>query len=169
MKISEFVKKYDTAVKAKKDVSAMLAKHKTTDYVSYETKMAEAKNIVNMSSYTIKDDGTKVFHLNTPGRYLFFCMKLVELYTDLEVDWGKGLVSDFNLLNQRSLFNSVAELIGEVEYKEFNTVLQMTTDDEMENFRSFAGYLDTKIDTFTTLLSALEDIIPKPTEEEISE
>lgn len=168
MTISEFIKKYDMAAKAKKDTTALLSKHKKTDYVPYESKIAEAKTIINMSSYVIKDDGTKAFHFNTPGRYLYFCMKLVELYTDLEVVTGT-LVPDFNLLNQRGLFNDIAELIGEAEYKEFNTVLQMAIDDEMENFRSFAGYLDTKIDTFITLLSALENIVPKPAEEEVSE
>lgn len=160
MKISEFVKKYDAAVKAKKDISEFVSKHKKTDYIPYQEKMVEAKNIVNMSSYILNEDGTKTFHLNTPGRYLYFCMKLVELYTDLEVKTS-GLVQDFNDLNKRGLFKDIVEAIGETEYGEFNTVLQMTTDDEMENFRSFAGYLDSKIDTFTTLLSSLEDVLPK--------
>ena len=155
MKIEKFVKDYDTAVKAKKDIDDFLAKRKTKDYVSYAEKMTEAKKIVEFTSYSVREDGTKFFNQNSPLRYFLFVNLLLRSYTDLEFE-ESNQVKDFDALNERRLIPRFVALIGEEEYKEYQTVLNMVLDDEMENFRSLAGYLDGKVNLITTLLSALD-------------
>lgn len=160
MKVDKFIKDYDMAVKSKKDINAFLNKRKTTDYISYAEKMSEAKKIIDFTSYITEKDGNKRFSQNSPMRYFLFVLLLLRSYTDIEIDNEKS-VQEFDLINKRRLIPKFVELIGEEEYTEYQTVLNMVLDDEMENFRSLAGYIDNKVDLFNTLLSAIEQNQPE--------
>ena len=157
MKIDKFIKEFDNAKKTKKDVSAVLAKRKTRDYVPYYEKVTRAKNIVSISCYDVEKSGMKRFIINSPNRYFLFIRALFESYTDLEfVD--EKVVEEFDLINERGIIPMLIALMGEAEYQEFQTILTMVLDDEMENYRSLAGFLDSKVDLLGALLESLESV-----------
>lgn len=128
-----------------------VAKHITNKYVTYAKKMSEARRIVDISMYK-EIDGKKIFWHNTPIQYYLFILGLVKNYTDIEIN---STIEDFDLLNQTGLIQEIISAIPHSEYAEFETVLKMTADDEINNVRSLPGYLDTKIETFMTLINGI--------------
>lgn len=132
-----------------------VAKHITNKYVTYAKKMSEARRIVDISMYK-EIDGKKIFWHNTPIQYYLFILSLVKNYTDIEIDsTDSTVIEDFDLLNQSGLIKEIISAIPPFEYAEFETVLKMTADDEVNNVRSLPGYLDTKIETFMTLINGI--------------
>ena len=147
MTVQEFIEAYDRA--PQKD--QFLKRHIKTDYVSYFLKIAECHKVVEFSMYK-EVDGRKVFWKDSPSLFQLFICRLLAHYTD--VDLGNDSANGFDELNKVGLINAIIDQIPESEYKEWNTLLQMIADDEMENVRSFAGYLDTKIDGINMLMKA---------------
>lgn len=146
MKIKEFVELNKVGAK-----QGSVLDHITTEYIPYATKMAEAKKIVELSMYQ-EVDGHKKFWINTPMQYHIFIQRIIANYTDLEME---NPVDDYDILNEKGLIVEIIKAIPSQEYNEFDTVLKMTVNDEIENVRSIAGYIDNKLDTFSLLLSSV--------------
>lgn len=138
MDIGKFIDKY---VKSNGDKikDALITEHVVATYVPYETKMAEARNIVENSAF-LKEDGNRSFWVNTPMRYVLFIKDVVMLYTDLEWDTTNFMIQ-FNLLEQYGITERIIAKIGP-DFEKFQTVMNMTLDDTMTNERSLLSYLE---------------------------
>lgn len=152
MKLDKFILEYDTAG----DKDKFLAKRINKTYISFTDKLSDCDKIVEQACYTERD-GQKVFRLNSAIRYFLFVMTIVKDYTDIEVDFEAEGIKLYDALAERGLIEKLMAGIGEREYKEFTTLLSMATDDVMENERSFAGYVDGKIDLALSMLKEIED------------
>ena len=125
MDIGKFITDYSKSASAKIKED-MIKKHVVATYIPYETKMAEAKHIIEGSSY--KDiDGKRVFWMNAPMRYILFMKIVISYYTDLEWDQNNFLLQ-FNLLEQYEITDQIVAIIGR-DYEKFQTILNMTLDD----------------------------------------
>lgn len=136
-----------------------VAKYIDKTYVPYAIKMSEAIRIVERSSYTDLD-GTKIFSLSSPMRWVLFVICIINYYTSLEID-DNDAMTDYDLLDQVGAIDIIFSLIGK-DIESFNTVLTMTYDDMMENERSTTAFLDRQIAAIKLLLdnidtSAIED------------
>jgi len=153
MKYEEFIKEY----KVSSDKNKFIKKHIITDYLPYQDKIAEANEIVKRSCY-IEVDGKKKFLQNSPVYFELFMLRVIANYTDIEYenDGVDGLAM-FNALSKAELFEPIIAAIPKKEFDTFNTVLQMCKDDEMENYRSLAGFFDTKVDSLGLVLNALAE------------
>lgn len=157
MLISEFVEKYNEA----KQKNAFVNKHIVTNYITYETKISLAKNIVEISMY--KDiNGKKVFVPNTPVRYMLFVQALIDSYTDLE--WDKtddgvlDVSEDFNDLEKNGLVEIIIAAIGD-DITKFTTVLNMVVDDTIDTNRSIVPFLETKFEAISMLLDTFSQAL----------
>lgn len=147
MNINEFIGYY----KIVKDKKAECEKHiKNNKYVPYLTKIAECDNIVRVTME--KESGSYV--QNTPGRYLYFNMKLISIYTDIEMtmDNGLQLAENYDLLNECGALDILIDCIPKHEFKEFSTLLSMCVDDYMANNRDFTSYIDKKWESLMQLV-----------------
>lgn len=150
MNVQEFINEY----KEVENKTEYLQKHVVTDYIPYFQKVAECNKIVDLTMYkTINNK--KTFWVDSPTRGNLFICRIISNYTDIEM--GENVAESFDMLNKNNLISEILHVIPEKEYKEFSTVLQMVTDDLMENTRSFAGYLTTKLDTLELLLNSALD------------
>lgn len=157
MTIEKFINDYRNASKKEE----YFARHIVTKYIPYEQKIAECKSIVDVTSYT-EVNGRKVFKQNMPIQYLFFICRLISDYTDIDIP-DDGIWTIYNELKKNDILEPLLTAIPKSEYAEFNTVLRMVYDDEVENYRSFAGFLDTKFEILEKLLETFQNAIPEET------
>lgn len=147
MNVQEFVEQYKTLG------DSCIPKHIVTKYVPWTKKVAEAQEIINKTMY--KEVGeNKIFWSNTPLQFFWFVCRLIYLYTDIEMDYENNISDDYDALNELGLINKITSVIPELEYKEFETILQMCANDEYTNIRSVPSYLDTKIEAISMLVNS---------------
>ena len=158
--IDMFVKTYKATSKAKdKTFEEFIKKHITTKYVPFLTKEVYCESIVRATSF-VNDGNIKLVKINSASRYLFFVMRLIELYTDIELpDYsnsnGTNLAADYDKLNEIGAINVLLSAIPETEYAEFSTILDMKMDDLYTNeYSTTALFYNLK-----NSLSISEDII----------
>ena len=101
-------KNIDIDPEVAKDIVAELIKPK--GYIKYDDKISIALETI--------DESEKMTPV-TPNRSRIFLMKLIGLYTNLEVD-----IEDYDILNQNLLITPIL-LSFEREYKECESVLKM--------------------------------------------
>lgn len=149
MKIEEFVGDYKIA----SDKAKYCAKRVVNKYVTYENKIAQCEAIVNNTTH-VKAGDMEFYTKNTPGQYLMFTLTLINLYTDIEIDFSNSLAS-FNALDEIGAIDTLMSVIPESEYTKFNTILQMIIDDHYENERSLVGYIDNKFRALEVVFGSL--------------
>lgn len=148
MDIGKFIDEYV----ATKDPSAkerLAKKHVKTTYVSYAKKIDDAKRIVKHSCY----DADERFMVNSPMRYMLFIICVVTNYTDLEFS-KENTLEQFDLLLKHGIAEMLISIIGN-DYGSFETVLNMTFDDEYENNRSITSFTEHKMEAILAALEAM--------------
>ena len=153
MNYKEFVKKYRDA----SNKEAFLKKHIVKTYLPYATKIAEAKEIVKITCYK-EINGKEMFSQDSPSFFALFMMRVISNYTDIEYENG---LEAYDAIAEAGAFENIILAIPPKEYDTFSTVLQMVKDDEMENYRSLAGILDTKIEAINLALNTMLETISK--------
>lgn len=156
MKYDEFIEKYNQASDKKK----FLIKHMVKKYLPYQDKIAEAKEIIKRTCY-VEIDGRKVYQQNSPLYFMLFMLRIIANYTDITFEEGAEALTAFNALSEVGLLEPIISVIPPKEYDTFNTVLQMCKDDEMENYRSLAGFFETKVEALGLSLNALAEAAQK--------
>lgn len=151
MLISEFVKKYKEETEKEK----LLASIVTRKYISYNTKVDESRKIIKITSY--KDiNGKETFILNSPMRYIFFVVSIIEQYTNLEFDKIAGseindVSRDIDLFEEYNITKKLFHYIGE-DIDAFTTILNLVLSDEMENYRSIVPVLESKMEALNLVM-----------------
>lgn len=161
MNINQFIEEY----KASANKEKYAEKHITKHYLPFEIKTGLAQKIIESSMYTIIQD-KKIFKPDTPTRYMCFVMAIIQNYTDLEFSdsldnehsVGQQNLNSFNLLEENDAIEIIMKAIG-ADIKRFNTVLQMTMDDVIDQERHLIPYLDTKIDAWQIALSTIGNVL----------
>ena len=135
------------------------------EYVAYEEKIAKCETIIKNTS-VIKDEATgiEIYKRNTPACNLFFNLTLIDLYTNIEIDFSKNMLKDYNELERHGYIDLLLSYIPKPEYVAWQKLIDMIASDYMENNRSLVSYLDTKLtaidrtaDSFSKVLTSLVD------------
>lgn len=163
--VDMFVKTYKANSKAKdKTFEDFIAKHITTKYVPFLTKSVYCDKIVESCCY-IQDGDRKIVKIDSTKRYLFFIMRLIDLYTDIELDYQNkksDIVSDFDKLNEIGAIDTLMSAIPESEYAEFSTLLNMKLDDFRDNEYSITALLYNLKQSFSLSGEVLKDALNSP-------
>jgi hypothetical protein len=156
MTYKKFIELYSKAEPSKK--AQFVKKHIVREYLPYQNKIAEARKIVESSCYeTIQDK--KVYKQNSTLTYMLFALRVLGNYTDISWDNEKKSVDIFNEFTRTGALEDIISAISPKEYESFLSVLQMTRDDEYENYRSLAGFLETKFDAMSIMFEELANLI----------
>lgn len=138
--VDNFVKLYKQNSKAKdKTFEEFINKHITTQYVDFLTKSVICDGIINATCH-IKNGERQIVKINSANRYLFFVMRLIQSYTDLELNEEK-IWEDYDKLNEAGAITTLIAAIPESEYSEFSTLLNMKMDDFRDNEYSLIAFL----------------------------
>lgn len=161
MEYKKFIEEFK-ATNSERAKREMVKKHIKETYINYENKTAVCVGIVNNTwSETIEDK--TIAKKNSPMQYIFFIMKLVELYTDIEFD---NIFDAYNELNRAGVFEILFvpssnddSVIGQKEYNEFKAILDMCNGDYYENVRSVPSIIDMNLQNLGVVLNMILDIV----------
>lgn len=148
--VKEFCKKYsETNVVETKN--ALIDKIMNPHYVPYEMKITICEKIIEKSYYKkSKQDNIEKIHVNSPAKYMLYCLWLVKQYTYIEVDFSNSL-EEFNLLNETELIDVIFTHIPEREFKEFRMILEMVENDVMQNEYEMHAFISNQVERFGEL------------------
>ena len=153
MTVKEFITNYNK--------TKNIEKHITKKYVPYAQKVSLCDRIVRSTSYE-EVAGKQVFKINTPARQELFLLNMIDLYTDIDINW-KDSLADFYALSESGLLGGIIKEIPESEITLFSSILDMCVDDLMTNTRDLVSYIDGKIESISLGLNALLDAIDPAT------
>lgn len=138
--VENFIRLYKQNEKAKdKTFEEFINKHITTKYINFINKSVICDGIVNATCH-VKDGDREIVKINSTNRYLFFIMKLIENYTDIEFEDEK-VSETYDELNKIGAIGTLIAAIPEAEYSEFSTILNMKMDDFRDNEYSLTTFL----------------------------
>lgn len=144
--VDVFVKTYKANSKAKdKTFEEFISRHITTKYIPYLTKVAHCQDIIEKTSHIINGNKS-IVKVNSPNRHLFFTMRLIELYTDIEfntyekVDKDHNISVDYDKLKECGAAPILISAIPKEEFEEFATILNMVADDFYQNEYSLTAF-----------------------------
>lgn len=163
MNYKEFAEAFVAVPDAKK--AAFAQKHIVKTYLPYESKISESQKIVELSNYK-EINGKKEYIRNSPLSYMLFIIRVLANYTDIEWE-DKDTLDVFNCISSSDALDWIINAIPKKEYDTFQTVLQMCSDDEYENYRSLAGFFGTKIEALELSLGAIADALPEIADSEL--
>ena len=136
-------------------------KHIVTDYVPYLQKDVMCTSIIN-ATCKVKDNDREFVRINSSGRYLMFMLKLIDLYSDIKIDFKDSkFIEQYDVLNKSNAIDGIISAIPESEYSEFSALLQMKYDDFINNEYSLTAMLY----NFKQSLSLSEEVINSVIEE----
>lgn len=151
--VNEFTKKYNafTSDKLKEDFLKSVIKD---TYVPFEKKIAICEKIIE-SSYYVKDQGTdgverKKMRVNSPAKYMLYSLNLVDIYTNIEIDF-KNSLEEFNVLNGLGYLDFIVDHISEKEIAEFRTILDMVERDTVQNEYEIHSFISNQVERFGRL------------------
>ena len=158
--VDAFLREYNVAAKQKGSaMETFIKKHITTEYVDFITKSVHCETIVKTTCHKKQEDREFVV-IDSTSRYLFFVMKLIQLYTDIDIN-NDNVVEDYDKLNKAGAVNVIITAIPETEYSEFSTLLNMKMDDFRDNEYSITALLY----NFKESLSLSEEVMNAVIEE----
>lgn len=140
--VDMFCKTYKANSKAKDETfNKFIEKHITTQYISFLEKEIICAGIVDATCH-IKDGDRKIIKINSTGRYMLFVMRLIDIYTDLDIDFNDAhFVKQYDELNKIGAINTLITSIPKSEYTEFSTLLNMKLDDFRDNEYSLTAFI----------------------------
>lgn len=154
--LDAFLREYSVAAKQQESaIKSFIKKHITTNYIKFLDKYAWCESIIEASCFT-KSGDVRVFKSNSVFRYVGFIMRMIDLYTDIKIDFEDGhFISQYDELNKVGAIDYLVGGIPESEYTEFSTILNMKLDDIRDNEYSVTALLY----NFKKSLNLTDDII----------
>ena len=137
MTVDNFIKNY----KSSNNKEQFWSKHIKTQYIDVLTKSVYAESIVDVSNHITVGE-RRIFKSNALSTHLAFTMRLVDLYTDIDVEFQDAkFIEQYDKLNKIGLIEEILSVVPKKERLEFNTILQMKTDDLYQNEYSVPALL----------------------------
>lgn len=156
MKIDMFLKLYESK-QTPESKEKLVADHVKNIQVKYSDKVDRAGIIAKHSYYEkqVGADGVEreVFRQNSAAKYMLYYLTLVDLYTDLEIDFKKSL-DTFEKING-SILDTIISYIDDRELKEFQMLLDFACDDLMMNEYEIHGFVRNQVERIGSLIGTI--------------
>ena len=144
---------------------------KIKPHVSYVARDVVAKQIIDAAHFSfpegiditnISEDELKniekVPKINRSSQYVMSALMLVDLYTNIKINFAKGAFQ-YDKLVESGLINYVLENVPESEIKEFEMLIDYKYDEYYQKYFSMKAYVDSKLSSLESVIGMLTDII----------
>ncbi len=160
--VDAFLREYNVAAKQKGTaVETFIKKHIVKKYIPYLDKDSICTRIIYASCYADKE--RKIVRFNTPGKHILFNMNLIDLYSDIEIDFkGNKLIEQYDKLMESGAIYLLVAAISDEEYMEFNTLLDMKLDDLRDNEYSITALLYNLKDSLSLTDEVITNALKSP-------
>ena len=140
--VENFTKVYKANLKAKdKTLEDFIKKHVTVQYVKFLEKNVWCDSIISSTCYATVEN-KKIIKMNSTARHVLFTMKIIDLYTDIDINFEDGKVMEqYDELNEIGAIEVLIKSIPESELVEFYTILNTKLDDLRDNEYSITALL----------------------------
>ena len=158
-----------TSENAKKAYTNQVIKIKP--HVSYVARDVVAKQIIDAAHFSfpegiditnISEDELKniekVPKINRSSQYVMSALMLVDLYTNIKIDFAKGAFQ-YDKLVESEIINHVLENVPESEINEFKMLIDYKYDEYYQKYFSMKAYVDSKLSNLESIIGMLTDII----------
>ena len=167
IRVQDFIEEY-SQLNSDKFKENYIKKNLNLRYVPYEDKVAQA---VNCLKGNIRDK--EFIEVNTPIVYLNYVMSVLDLYTNLELDPQKPLLT-YNKLQEYRIVDAIMGLLeNEPDVIEYNTIYNMCQSDFAQNYLSPRGFIQKQVQKLGVAcnagLHALGDAIRSMDKESLKE
>ncbi len=157
MNIDTFIKLYNTKRTDDDKANAIAQIMKPNHHVSYTDKVDRVRMIAETSYHEKQEDinGAEriVFHQNSAVKYMLYSLTLVNLYTNIDVDF-KECVDIFEKINGEIL-DGIISTINERELKEFQMLLEFACDDLLVNEYETHAFISGQVVRFCDMISVV--------------
>ena len=144
---------------------------KIKPHVSYVARDVVAKQIIDGAHFSfpegiditnISEDELenieKVPKINRSSQYIMSALMLVDLYTNIKINFAKGAFQ-YDKLVESGLINYVLENVPESEVKEFEMLIDYKYEEYYQKYFSMKSYVDSKLNDLELVINTLTDII----------
>lgn len=156
MKFEEFIELYENEGNVDKR-NAFVKSHIIKSYIPLEEKDVRSQIIINNSYYD--DNGN--FKVNSTAKHMFTFLSIVDMYTDIDIDFKDGL-NEYNKLDASMALDDIVSMIDEKDLNEFKIVLNMKCNDVITNEYEPHSFIKKQVERFGELIGeVLSPIIEK--------
>ena len=144
---------------------------KIKPHVSYVARDVVAKQIIDAAHFSfpegiditnISEDELenieKVPKINRSSQYIMSALMLVDLYTNIKINFAKGAFQ-YDKLVESGLINYVLENVPESEVKEFEMLIDYKYEEYYQKYFSMKSYVDSKLNDLELVINTLTDMI----------
>lgn len=144
---------------------------KVKSHVSYVQREVIAKQIIDTAHFSIPVDTDitkltdeelnnlpKVPTINHSAQYVLSALMLVDLYTNVKIDFKQGAFQ-YDKLVESGVINYVLDNIPESEINEFKMLIDYKYEEYYQRYFSIKSYIDSKLKNFESIISILTDTI----------
>lgn len=144
---------------------------KIKPHVSYVARDVVAKQIIDAAHFSFPEgiDITntsedelknieKVPKINRSSQYVMSALMLVDLYTNIKIDFAKGAFQ-YDKLVESGVINYVLENVPESEINEFKMLIDYKYDEYYQKYFSMKSYVDSKLNDLELVINTLTDMI----------
>lgn len=156
MKIIDFVEGYNKTTTNLKD-RYLKEKLEIRNYISFADKCDLAERVIKATTFEkdLNGENTGNIKINSISRYLLFTLSIIDIYTNLEVDFN-NVISEYDLLKSNGLLDlfigAEYSLIPNEEFCEAQTLLNIYLDDILQNNMSTQAFIQNQVTRFGTLI-----------------
>lgn len=146
MKFDEFMELYDNCKETDKRI-VFVKEHIVKSYIPLEEKDVRSQIIINNSYY----DENGNFKVNSTAKHMFTFLSIVDMYTDIDINFKDGL-NEYNELDKSMALDDIVSMIDEKDLNEFKIVLNMKCNDVITNEYEPHGYISKQVERFGELV-----------------
>lgn len=146
MKFDEFMELYDNFKETDKRV-IFIKEHIVKSYIPLEEKDVRSQIIINNSYY----DENRNFKVNSTAKHMFTFLSIVDMYTDIDINFKDGL-NEYNKLDASMALDDILSMIDEKDLNEFKIILNMKCNDVITNEYEPHGYISKQVERFGELI-----------------
>lgn len=121
-------------------------------YVPFEDKLTICEKIIDATNF---NNGKYV--RNTSSASVLYKLNLVNLYTDINIDFGKDFLGDYNLMEEYDVLDRIINIIPDNERMRFSDVFYDVMGDKEYNACSIMAIYTSIKETFSTTFSSVFD------------
>ena len=144
---------------------------KVKSHVSYVQREVIAKQIIDTAHFSIPvgtditkltdeeiDNLPKVPTINHSAQYVLSALMLVDLYTNIKIDFKQGAFQ-YDKLVESGVINYVLDNVPESEINEFKMLIDYKYEEYYQKYFSMKAYVDSKLGKLESIISVLTDTI----------
>lgn len=141
------------------------------NYVSYVMKEVTARQIIQTSHFIYPTDSDisemtneeiqelkGIPSINYSKQYLFTALMLVDLYTNIDVDFSKG-VNEYDKLAEYGIMNYIINNIPDSEIQEFRMLIDYEYETYFQKYHSTQSYINRKFNETESMVMEMMNLI----------